>query len=47
MAAHRFRLKCAVFTRDQIEAYCELKWEEVLRVEPTPCAAEFDMYYSS
>ena len=47
MADHEFLLKGDVFTKDQIEAYCELKWEEVLRVETTPCAAEFDMYYSS
>ena len=44
---HEFLLKGDVFTKDQIEAYCELKWDEVLRVETTPCAAEFDMYYSA
>ena len=46
-ADHEFLLKGDVFTKDQIEAYCELKWDEVLRVETTPCAAEFDMYYSA
>jgi len=24
----------------------ELKWEEVIRTETTPCPVEFDMYYS-
>ena len=32
---------------DQIEAYIELKWEEVMRWETTPSPVEFDMYYSS
>ncbi|MBB3763392.1 type I glutamate--ammonia ligase [Sphingomicrobium lutaoense] len=36
-----------VFTDDQIDAYMELKWEEVMRWETTPTAAEFDMYYSA
>ncbi len=35
-----------VFTDDQIDAYMELKWEEVLRFETTPHPVEFDMYYS-
>ena len=35
-----------VFTKDQIEAYIELKWEEVSRWETTPSPVEFDMYYS-
>ena len=46
-ADHEFLLKGDVFTKDQIEAYTELKWEEVLRVDTTPCPAEFDMYYSA
>jgi glutamine synthetase len=45
-ADHEFLLKGDVFTKDQIEAYCELKWEEVIRTETTPCPVEFDMYYS-
>ena len=36
-----------MFTEDQIEAYLELKWPEVLRWETTPSAVEFDMYYSA
>ena len=46
-ADHEFLLKGDVFTKDQIEAYTELKWEEVLRVDTTPCPAEFDLYYSA
>ena len=46
-ADHEFLLKGDVFTKDQIEAYMELKWEEVMRWETTPTAAEFDMYYSA
>jgi glutamine synthetase len=45
-ADHEFLLKGDVFTKDQIEAYMELKWEEVIRTETTPCPVEFDMYYS-
>ena len=44
---HEFLLKGDVFSVDQIEAYAELKWEEQLRLETTPCPVEFDMYYSS
>ncbi|WCL52573.1 type I glutamate--ammonia ligase [Gimibacter soli] len=36
-----------VFNDDQIDAYMELKWEEVHRMELTPHPVEFDMYYSS
>ncbi|MEP6011947.1 MAG: glutamine synthetase, partial [Parasphingorhabdus sp.] len=46
-ADHEFLLKGDVFTKDQIEAYAELKWEEVSRFETTPSPVEFDMYYSS
>ncbi len=35
-----------VFTDDQIDAYLELKMEEVIRYEHTPHPVEFDMYYS-
>ncbi|ANU08571.1 type I glutamate--ammonia ligase [Paraurantiacibacter namhicola] len=44
---HDFLLQGDVFTKDQIEAYIELKWEEVMRVETTPSAVEFDLYYSA
>ena len=46
-ADHEFLLAGGVFTEDQIEAYMELKWPEVLRWETTPSAVEFDMYYSA
>jgi glutamine synthetase len=36
-----------VFSDDQIDAYVELKWEEVMRWETTPSPVEYDMYYSS
>jgi len=42
-----FLLKGDVFTKDQIEAYIELKWEEVYRWEMAPSPVEFDMYYSA
>jgi len=47
IADHDFLLKGDVFTKDQIEAYVELKWDEVYRFEQTPSPVEFDMYYSA
>ncbi|MDX2211613.1 MAG: type I glutamate--ammonia ligase [Sphingopyxis sp.] len=44
---HDFLLKGDVFTKDQIEAYIELKWEEVFAWEMAPSPVEFDMYYSA
>jgi glutamine synthetase len=46
-ADHDFLLQGGVFTKDQIEAYIELKWPEVMRWETTPSAVEVDMYYSA
>jgi glutamine synthetase len=46
IADHDFLLKGDVFSKDQIEAYIDLKWEEVQRWEMTPSPVEFDMYYS-
>lgn len=46
-ADHAFLLKGDVFTREQIEAYAELKWQENARWEMTPSPVEFDMYYSA
>ncbi|MBV8777375.1 MAG: type I glutamate--ammonia ligase [Alphaproteobacteria bacterium] len=43
---HAFLTKGDVFTRDQIESYIELKWEEVYNFEHTPHPVEFQMYYS-
>jgi glutamine synthetase len=45
-ADHAFLLKGDVFNIDQIEAYMELKWEEVYAFEHTPHPIEFQMYYS-
>ncbi|PQM26224.1 type I glutamate--ammonia ligase [Sphingopyxis lindanitolerans] len=47
LADHDFLLKGDVFSKDQIEAYVELKWAEVYNVEQTPSPVEFDMYYSA
>jgi glutamine synthetase len=44
---HKFLLEGDVFDKDQIDAYVELKMEEVLRYEMTPHPVEFDMYYSA
>jgi len=45
-ADHAFLLKGDVFNIDQIDAYMELKWEEVHAFEHTPHPIEFQMYYS-
>ena len=45
-ADHEFLLKGDVFSKEQIDAYSELKWEDVMRWETTPSPVEFDMYYS-
>ena len=46
-ADYEFLLKGDVFTKDQIDAYIELKWPEVYNFEQTPSPVEFDMYYSA
>jgi glutamine synthetase len=46
-ADNAFLRKGDVFTEDQINAYMELKWEEVYAFEHTPHPIEFQMYYSS
>jgi glutamine synthetase len=43
---HDFLLKGDVFTKDQIEGYMELKWEEIYKFEHTPHPVEYGMYYS-
>ena len=35
-----------VFSKDQIEGYMELKWEEVYSYEHTPHPVEYELYYS-
>ena len=41
-----FLLAGDVFTRDQLEAYIALKWEEVYAYEHTPHPVEYALYYS-
>ncbi|WP_422366692.1 type I glutamate--ammonia ligase [Pelagibius sp.] len=45
-ADHEFLLAGDVFSKDQIAAYAELKWEEVYQFEHAPHPVEFKMYYS-
>jgi len=45
-ADREFLKKGGVMDDDQIDAYIELKMEEVLRFETTPHPVEFEMYYS-
>jgi glutamine synthetase len=44
---HDFLLAGDVFTKDQIDGYAALKWEEVYAYEHTPHPIEYAMYYSS
>ncbi len=46
-ADHDYLLKGDVFSKDQIEAYVEIKRGEVARWEMTPSPVEYDMYYSA
>jgi len=46
-ADHDFLLKGNVMSKDQIDAYIELKMEEVTRLAMHPHPVEFDMYYAS
>ncbi len=43
---HAFLLKGDVFTKELIEGYLELKWDEVYAFEHTPHPIELQMYYS-
>ncbi|MCA3443106.1 MAG: type I glutamate--ammonia ligase [Rhodobacter sp.] len=43
---HDFLLAGDVFTKDQLEAYIALKWDEVYAYEHTPHPIEYLMYYS-
>ena len=45
-ADHDFLLKGGVFTKEMIDAYIELKMEEVRRLNTTTHPVEFEMYYS-
>jgi glutamine synthetase len=41
-----FLLSGDVFTRDQLQSYMALKWEEVYAYEHTPHPIEYQLYYS-
>jgi len=43
---HEFLTQGGVFTEDMIDAYIDLKMEDVYRVEHTTHPVEFDLYYS-
>ena len=45
-ADHEFLLAGDVFTKDQIDSYLALKWEEVYAYEHTPHPIEYAMYYA-
>ena len=45
-ADRSFLTKGGVFTDDQIDAYMEIKWEEVYNWEHQPAPVEYKMYYS-
>ena len=42
----KFLTEGGVFTDDQIDAYIELKFQEIYNFEHTPHPIEFEMYYS-
>jgi len=45
-ADREFLLKGDVFGADQIDAYLDLKWEEIYAFEHTPHPMEYQLYYS-
>ena len=45
-ADREFLTSGGVFSNDMIDAYIDLKMEDVYRVEQTTHPVEFDMYYS-
>ena len=45
-ADHDFLTKGDVFTKDTIDAYIDLRMEEVMAFETAPHPIEFKMYYS-
>lgn len=44
---HAFLLEGNVFSKDFIDAFIELKMEEVMAYETMPHPIEYDLYYSS
>ena len=45
-ADHDFLLAGNVFDKDQLDAYTELRWEEIYALDQAPHPIEFEMYYS-
>jgi glutamine synthetase len=45
-ADHAFLTKGDVFSKDFLDAYIDLKWEEIYKFEHTPHPIEYEMYYS-
>ncbi|WP_342627009.1 type I glutamate--ammonia ligase [Nguyenibacter vanlangensis] len=45
-ADHEFLLAGGVFSKDQIDSYIAIKWQEVYKFEHIPHPVEFEMYYS-
>jgi glutamine synthetase len=45
-ADHDFLLQGDVFTKDQLQGYMDLKWEEVHEYEHCPHPVEYKLYYS-
>jgi len=45
-ADHAFLLKGDVFSKDLIDSYIDLRYEEIYAFEHTPHPIEFQMYYS-
>jgi len=45
-ADHDYLLAGDVFTKDQLDGYMDLKWEEVYEYEHTPHPVEYKLYYS-
>jgi glutamine synthetase len=43
---HDYLLSGNVFTKDQLQGYMDLKWEEIHHYEHTPHPVEYGMYYS-
>ncbi|MDY0242830.1 MAG: glutamine synthetase, partial [Rhodospirillaceae bacterium] len=43
---YEFLLKGDVFSKEFIDSYAALRWEDVYKFEHTPHPVEFQMYYS-
>ncbi|WP_458790262.1 type I glutamate--ammonia ligase [Yoonia sp. MH D7] len=45
-ADHDYLLQGDVFTKDQLDGYMKLRWQEVFEYEQTPHPVEYKLYYS-